>query len=273
MCGITGIVDLEATRPINQDRLLAMTSTLLHRGPDGGEIHTRPGCGFGHRRLAIIDLAGGAQPVHSADGRFTLTFNGEIYNYKSIRAELIQLGHQFHTESDTEVLLKAWVEWRGEALSRIKGMFAFAVWDETEQTLTLARDGLGEKPLYYSSADDGLFLFGSEIGAVLAGLSTPPGLNNRAVADYFAYGYVPDPKTIFEGIHKLPPGHFLTLRRGATEAAKPVSYWSVRFSNSANLTEAEAAEEAEEAEESAPPIEPDAAFSAPAPAPQEPQGE
>lgn len=229
MCGIAGILDLRARRPVDPARLARMTAALAHRGPDGDGFHHEPGLGLGHRRLAIVDLAGGHQPMANEDGQVLTTFNGEIYNHEALRRELAD-GHRFATRCDTEVLVHGWETW-GEALpTRLRGMFAFAIWDRAAETLFLARDRVGERPLYYAVSPEGFLVFASELGAVVVGLGAAPRLEPTAVADYFAYGYVPDPKAIFEGIAKLEPGHSLTLRRG--EAAKPPqprAYWDIAF--------------------------------------------
>lgn len=229
MCGIAGIFDLRARRPIDPARVERMTAAVAHRGPDGDGFHHEPGLSLGHRRLAIVDLAGGHQPMANEDGRVLTTFNGEIYNHEALRRELGD-GHRFATRCDTEVLVHGWEAW-GEALpTRLRGMFAFAVWDRGEETLFLARDRVGERPLYYAVDADGFLLFASELRGVVVGLGAPPRLAPRAVADYFAYGYVPDPKSIFEGIAKLAPGHSLTLRRGeAAGPPRPRAYWDIAF--------------------------------------------
>lgn len=227
MCGIAGIFDLRAARPLDPARVERMTSALAHRGPDGDGFHHEPGLSLGHRRLAIVDLAGGHQPMANEDGGVLTTYNGEIYNHAALRRELAGR-HAFQTRCDTEVLVHGWEEW-GEALpTRLRGMFAFAIWDRSAETLFLARDRVGERPLYYAMTPNGLLLFASELRAVVAGLGAAPSLDRRAVADYFAYGYVPDPKSIFEGIRKLEPGHSLIARRGAGEP-RVEAYWNIRF--------------------------------------------
>lgn len=228
MCGIAGILDLNGQRPIDRDLLSRMNNALLHRGPDGGDFFVEPGIGLGHRRLAIIDLAGGSQPLFNEDGSVVIVFNGEIYNFKKLVPILEARGHVFRTRSDTEVIVHGWEEWGPACVDHLRGMFAFALWDKKQQTLFLARDRLGEKPLYYTQAADGTFLFGSELKALLVHPAVGRELNAAAIEDYFAYGYVPDPKTIYHGIHKLPPGHVLTLRRGAALPA-PRAYWDVAF--------------------------------------------
>lgn len=214
MCGIAGIVDLTGKRTPDRAALQAMTDALAHRGPDGEGHLTEPGLAFGHRRLAVIDIAGGKQPFESANGRFVLSFNGEIYNFATLRSALEREGHQFRTRSDTEVLVEHWAAHGAEGLSQLLGMFAFAVWDRREETLTLCRDRFGERPLYYGEGRDGLVCFGSELKALCAAGLFDLTLRDDAVGDYLSLGYVPDPKTIYTDIHKLPPGHVLQWRRG-----------------------------------------------------------
>ena len=230
MCGISGIVDIVARRSIDPDRLARINGRLAHRGPDGEGRHLAAGIGLGHRRLAIIDLEGGKQPLYNETGDVVVVYNGELYNFAALRDELIRRGHRFATRSDTEVIVHAWEEWQEACVHRFRGMFAFALWDETRQTLFLARDRLGEKPVYYTHTPDGLFLFASELGALTAGLSAPPALDLEAVEEYFAFGYVPDPKSIYAGIRKLPPAHHLSLRRGEP-AGEPVCYWDVALAS------------------------------------------
>lgn len=228
MCGINGIFDLDAPRPIDRARIERMNASLAHRGPDGGGVHLEPGLALGHRRLSIIDLSGGNQPMASADGGLVIVFNGEIYNFREIRQTLEGKGYRFQSRSDTEVILYAWAEWGEKCVNRLNGMFAFALWDRASGTLFLARDRLGIKPLYYAQLSDGCIAFSSELKALL-GL---PGLGREiepsAVEDYFTFGYVPDPKTILKGTLKLPPAHTLTLRRGRSVPA-PRPYWDVPF--------------------------------------------
>jgi len=150
MCGITGIVDIREKRPINLEVLKAMNASLEHRGPDGDGFHLEPGVGFGHRRLSIIDLEGGKQPLYNEDRSVVVTYNGEIYNFLELENELKAAGHVFHTRCDTEVIVHAWEEWGEKCLDRFNGMFAFAIWDRNRQVLFLARDRLGIKPLYYA---------------------------------------------------------------------------------------------------------------------------
>jgi asparagine synthase (glutamine-hydrolysing) len=227
MCGIVGIFDLAQPRPVDEAWLGRMADTLMHRGPDGGGLFAAEGVGLGHRRLAIIDLAGGRQPLADVSGRVVLVFNGEIYNYREIAHELVALGYRFQTQSDTEVIANAWLAWGEACLDRFNGMFAFALYDRARDCLFLARDRLGEKPLYHALDRHGRFVFGSELRAVLAGLGETPPLDPQAVEDYFGFGYVPDPKTIFTGIAKLPAGYRLLLKRGGE--VTPRQYWDVAF--------------------------------------------
>jgi asparagine synthase (glutamine-hydrolysing) len=242
MCGIVGILDLHGQRPIDRDLLSRMNDSQFHRGPDDGGLFLDPGIGLGFRRLAIIDLSGGAQPLFNEDHSVVIVFNGEIYNFKKLVPMLEARGHVFRTRSDTEVIVHAWEEWGPACVDRLRGMFGFAIWDRRQQTLFLARDRLGEKPLYYTLLGDGTLLFGSELKSILVHPGVVRTLDARAIEDYFAYGYVPDPKTIYSAIHKLPPGHTLTVRRGAAMSA-PRSYWDVTFKEQALHDERAVAEE------------------------------
>src|SRR5689334_18194815 len=161
MCGITGIVDIKGRREIDRALLGRMNDSQTHRGPDAGDLYFEPGLGFGHRRLSIIDIATGQQPLFNEDGSVVVVFNGEIYNYQQLIPELQAAGHTFHTKSDTEVIVHAWEQWGERCVERFRGMFAFALWDRNRQTLFMARDRLGVKPLYYALLDDGTLLFGS----------------------------------------------------------------------------------------------------------------
>lgn len=203
-----------------------MAAALRHRGPDGGGFHCEPHVALGHRRLAIVDLQGGVQPMSTEDAALTVSFNGEIYNHATLRPELEAAGHRFLTSSDTEVILHGWREWGVGVLDRLGGMFAFALWDARRGELLLARDRLGEKPLHHTLLRDGSLAFASEI----AGLLVLPDVNRQidqdSVNDYLALGYVPDPATIFTGIRRLPAGHFMLLRRGERVLAEPRRYWS-----------------------------------------------
>lgn len=237
MCGIAGIFDLRGRRPMDARRLRRMTDRLAHRGPDGGDTHLAPGVAFGHRRLAIIDLAGGRQPLLNEDGGVVLVCNGEIYNHRELRDQLRARGHVFRTGSDCEVVIHAWEEWGEDCLDRLRGMFALALWDERRGRLLLARDRMGEKPLYWTLTPDGLLLFASEMPALLAGLPETPGLDPRAVEDYLAFGYVPDPRSIHRGVAKLAPGHRILVGPGA--APEPRAWWDLRFAPAGEAPEPE----------------------------------
>ena len=223
MCGIAGWLCARDRSP-GAAALKAMTDAIAHRGPDGEGAffaETRDGAtqvALGNRRLAIIDLESGEQPIHSADGRYTIVYNGEIYNYRDLRDELEQTGVRFRTKSDTEVLLQAYCVWGADCLDRLRGMFAFAVWDAGDERLFLARDGFGKKPLFLY--DDGQrLLFGSEIKSILAVPGVPRRLDRASVLDYLTYRYVPGPNTLFEGIRKLPPGSYAVWERGVLREA------------------------------------------------------
>jgi asparagine synthase (glutamine-hydrolysing) len=230
MCGIAGIFHLDVPKPVDPERVGAMADVLAHRGPDGSGVWTGPGVGFGHRRLSIIDLAGGAQPMLSPDRRAVITYNGEVYNYREVRLDLEGRGHRFTTSSDTETILAAWREWGPACLDRLNGMFAFAIYDADSDSLFLARDRLGVKPLFYAQLGDGALLFGSELKALLAHPRFRAEISPQAVEDFLAYGYVPDDASILEGVRKLPAGHFLLVRRGMPMLT-PKQWWDVDFSS------------------------------------------
>ncbi|MDX1645082.1 MAG: amidotransferase 1, exosortase A system-associated, partial [Thermoanaerobaculia bacterium] len=188
-----------------------------------------PGVGLAHRRLSIIDLSSGQQPLFNEDGSVVVVYNGEIYNFAALREELLELGHDFVTHSDTEVIVHAWEQWGEECVQRFRGMFAFAVWDRNRETLFLARDRLGIKPLYYALLDDGWLVFASELKALRAHPGLARGIDPRAVEEYLAFGYVPEPRSIYAGCYKLPPGHTLRWPRGAPQSPAPREYWDVPF--------------------------------------------
>lgn len=242
MCGIVGMFDTRARREIDAGILRAMNQSQFHRGPDEGGTHREPGVGLGHRRLSIIDISSGQQPLFNEDHSVVVVFNGEIYNFRQLVSELTQLGHRFRTHSDTEVIVHAWEQWGEHCVERFRGMFAFALWDRNHATLLLARDRLGIKPLYYALLDDGMLIFGSELKALLAHPGMRRDIDPQAVEDYFSYGYIPDPKTIFSQARKLPPAHTLMLRRGE-RIAGPREYWDIPFKLHAAMDEVEAATE------------------------------
>ncbi|ADM10654.1 Asparagine synthase, glutamine-hydrolyzing [Parvularcula bermudensis HTCC2503] len=227
MCGIAGIVDLVGEREIPESPLDRMVKALAHRGPDGGGVYRVPGLAFGHRRLAIVDPDQAAQPYIGSEGS-VLTYNGEIYNHGELRGDLDRARRPIKTRSDTEILCEL-MELRGEdALPSLDGMFAFAHWTPRTETLLLVRDRIGEKPLYLAQTPDNFLIFASEIDAILESGLISAEINPTAVADYLLYGYVPDPKTIYRGIGKLPPGHLLKIARGQPIApAKP--WWTLTF--------------------------------------------
>ncbi|MGB1109914.1 MAG: XrtA/PEP-CTERM system amidotransferase [Gammaproteobacteria bacterium] len=229
MCGITGILHLHDQAKPDRSLLHRMNESLLHRGPDGGALHLESGLGLGHRRLSVIDLEGGRQPISNEDDSVWVTFNGEIYNFAELRSELQAAGHHFKTRSDTEVIVHGWEAWGSDCVSRFRGMFAFAVWDRRKQTLFLARDRLGIKPLYYTLTAAGEFVFGSELKALLIHPGVARKIDPAAVDEYFAYGYVPEPRTIFDGIHKLEPAHRLTVAVGTANLPSPEAYWDLEF--------------------------------------------
>jgi len=242
MCGIAGLLDMRGRRPVPEPLLARMTDVQAHRGPDGRGLHREPGLGLGHRRLAIIDLAAGAQPMGNEDGTVWVTYNGEIYNFAELRAELEAAGHRFATRCDTEVIVHGWEEWGERCVERFRGMFAFAVWDRRREALFLARDRLGIKPLHYALLPDGWLAFGSELKALAELPAFPRAIDESAIEDYLALGYVPDPKTVYAAARKLPPGHTLLVRRGRPLAA-PRRYWMPRFAPDARLRPGRAAEE------------------------------
>lgn len=232
MCGIAGLFHLETPKPVDPGRVRAMTDALAHRGPDGHGVWTAPGVGLGHRRLSIIDVAGSPQPMHTSDGALTITYNGEIYNYKDLRRKLESLSHRFLTAGDTEVILLGYRQWGEGVLPRLNGMFAFAIHDARDKSLFLARDRFGVKPLYYTALADGSIAFASELKGLLANPAVRREPELRAVEDYFAYGYVPDDACIVAGVRKLPAGSWLKLTLGKP-MPEPVRWWDIDFTRRA----------------------------------------
>lgn len=228
MCGLVGIFHLRNKVEINRDLLSKMNESQFHRGPDEGGLHTEPGVGLGHRRLSIIDLSSGQQPLFNEDESVVVVFNGEIYNFQELAEELKQSGHTFRTHSDTEVIVHAWEEWGEACVERFRGMFVFAVWDRNRQTLFLARDRLGIKPLYYAELSDGQLIFASELKALCCHPLLEKTLDEYAIEEYFAFGYIPEPRSIYRQVKKLPPAHTLTLKTGH-ELPTPHEYWDVSF--------------------------------------------
>ena len=211
MCGICGIYHF-AGDPIDREVLSQMNSVIRHRGPDGEGNLIDHEVGLGHRRLSIIDLDGGTQPIGNEDGSIQVVFNGEIYNFVELRAELEGAGHCFRTQSDTEVIVHAYEQWGTACVKRFNGMFAFALWDSRKRELFLARDHLGIKPLYYAQVDQEL-LFGSEIKSLLKHPRCLRAVDEQALAELFTFRYIPSPKTLFKGVQKLPPTHLMIASR------------------------------------------------------------
>ena len=222
MCGIAGVLYRDRQTPVSPDLLQAMTDMVRHRGPDGEGQHIAPGLGLGHRRLAIIDPAAGQQPMVDAETKNVIVYNGEVFNYLEIRAELTAAGHRFSTDSDTEVILKAYAQWGERCLDRFNGMWAFAIWDASRQRLFLARDRLGIKPLHYC-VEGQRILFASEIKSLFAaGVARTPDTSLLDV--YLTFGYIPAPHCFFSGVRKLLPGHYLITDGERTEIHR---YWDL----------------------------------------------
>jgi asparagine synthase (glutamine-hydrolysing) len=244
MCGIVGIFDPRGMRAFDRAALVRMNQTQFHRGPVEGNVYLEPGVGFGHRRLSIIDLAAGQQPLFNEDRSVVTVFNGEIYNFRELTKELTALGYKFATRSDTETIVHAWEEWGEDCVKHLRGMFAFAIWDRNKQTFFVARDHLGIKPLHYAFLPDGSFVFGSELKSLLSFPELPRVIEPRAVEEYFAYGYVPEPRTIFKDAFKLEPGYSLTLKVGTdAQNVKPKRWWDVPFTPHAAMGEKQMEEE------------------------------
>jgi asparagine synthase (glutamine-hydrolysing) len=242
MCGITGIFYPDTPKPVDPARVKLMADALAHRGPDGEGVWTDRGIGLGHRRLSIIDLAGGAQPMQSPEGRYVISYNGEVYNFQAIRKELEAAGDVFQTASDTEVILLAWRRWGEGAIARLNGMFAFAIYDREDHSLTLVRDRLGVKPLFYTSLPDGGVIFASELKALMAHPALRPVPDERAVEAFLAWGYVPDHLCLVRGVKKLAAGHIVRFMAGQSEVS-PKRYWQADFRERSNASQAELQDE------------------------------
>jgi len=242
MCGIAGIVGERDDTWIDQRVIHRMCETLVHRGPDDEGCFVKNGAGLGMRRLSIIDVAGGHQPVFNEDRSAWVVFNGEIYNFPELRRELEGRGHRFRTHTDTEVIVHLYEDLGAACVHKLRGMFAFALFDERNRRLLLARDRLGKKPLHYALAG-GRVLFGSEIKAILAVAPELAALDSRALLQYFYFGYIPDPATAFLGIQKLSPGHFLEFESGKVRVSR---YWELpEYGTYSPRTEEECLEELE----------------------------
>ncbi len=232
MCGISGILNLTGA-PVDKDLLVKMNDTLSHRGPDDSGYYLDQNIGLGHRRLSIIDLNTGQQPIYNEDNTIVVVFNGEIYNFKELRERLRSKGHQFFTQTDTEVIIHGYEQWGTACVKRFRGMFAFALWDANKKELFLARDRLGIKPLYYYY-DGKKILFASEIKALLQNKQIRKTINLKALSDYISLGYVPNPKSILENIYKLSPGHHLVCR---SDAITIKQYWDLEFTDTTRIGE------------------------------------
>jgi asparagine synthase (glutamine-hydrolysing) len=233
MCGIAGAVWTSRGKPITDEVLTRMISSLTHRGPDDSGKHLETtsanGVALGHRRLSIIDLAGGHQPLSNEDGNIWIVFNGEIYNFAELREELIRLGHKFATSTDTETIVHLYEEFGADCVTHLRGMFAFALWDKRSGKLLLARDRLGQKPLYYRQ-EQGRLLFGSELKSILQVPGLPRSLNSAAVDQFLTYQYVPYPHSIFDGFNKLPPAHVAIWQNDKLQIHR---YWSAPYQDNA----------------------------------------
>ncbi len=225
MCGIAGFAFVDPRHPVDRELLKRITAVMRHRGPDADGFHVGPGVGLGHRRLSIIDLAGGDQPIYGEDRSCAVILNGEIYNFEDLQRELVARGHAFKTRSDTESIVHAYEEWGLDCVARLRGMFAFALWDESKRRLLLARDRAGKKPLYYH-ADGERLVFASEIKGLLQDPSIKRRLSLESLNDYLSFGNIPSPNTVFQDIHQVPPANFLVWERGQSRLHE---YWDVAF--------------------------------------------
>lgn len=235
MCGITGIYHFANEQAVNEAVLRRMTDVIAHRGPDDDGFYVTGKVGLGHRRLSIIDVAGGHQPLFNEDGTVAIVFNGEIYNYRELARLVEARGHTLRTHSDTETIVHLYEEFGEACVAMLRGMFAFALWDARNHSLLLARDRVGKKPLYYADVQ-GAFVFGSELKCLLQHPLVPRELNEQAVADYFSFQYVPAPKTIFKAARKLRAGHYLVVTPRGLRAQQ---YWDIDFSQTEMRSEAE----------------------------------
>jgi asparagine synthase (glutamine-hydrolysing) len=233
MCGITGFMYFDGA-PASELLIREMADVLRHRGPDEGGVHLGNGVALGHRRLSIIDLSSGQQPLSNEDGSVWITFNGEIYNYADLNCSL-QHAHTFRTRSDTETIVHLYESYPESFVERLRGMFAFALWDERKRSMILARDRVGKKPLYYY-VDDEKLIFASEIKSILRHPGLDLTVDECAVSDYLSFGYIPAPKSIYRSIRKVLPGHFVRVRAGKVEDVK---YWDLSFQCETSRSEAE----------------------------------
>ncbi|MEM8638287.1 MAG: asparagine synthase (glutamine-hydrolyzing) [Cyanobacteria bacterium P01_G01_bin.54] len=231
MCGICGVVYADRQRPVAGKLIEAMANTILHRGPDQGGQYVQGPVGLGSRRLSIIDLGNGQQPIHNEDQTVWVVFNGELYNYRELTQSLLRRGHKFYTATDTEVLVHAYEEFGAEFLEYLNGMFAFALWDSPAQRLIIGRDRIGIKPLYYAQHDNAL-IFGSELKTILTYPQFPRRVDLVSLNEYLSFEYVPTPRSMLQGIAKLPPGHALSYSDGQL---KTWQYWDINLARSENI--------------------------------------
>jgi len=235
MCGICGIFEFDHSKLVTRHDVEKMNGTLSHRGPDDQGVYVDGGIGLGHRRLSIIDVAGGHQPISNEDGTVWVLLNGEIYNYPELRQDLLARGHTLITRSDTEAIVHLYEDYGEECFTHLRGMFAIALWDTKRRKLLLARDRAGEKPLFYYRGQN-RFLFGSELKAILAGPGVTVTTDELALFDYFSFGYVPAPKSIYREVRKVLPGHYIVI---TPDSLQDVCYWDLEFHVNEDRSEAE----------------------------------
>tara|TARA_R110001583_G_scaffold7158_6_gene35672 strand:- start:18810 stop:20711 length:1902 start_codon:yes stop_codon:yes gene_type:complete len=237
MCGISGIFSFNEHHVIDEQLLKSMNNVQAHRGPNDQGYHIGNGIGLGHRRLSIIDLAGGHQPIYNEDNTVSVVFNGEIFNHHEIAQELKDKGHIFKTTSDTETIVHAWEEWGVDCVHHFRGMFAFILWDDNKKELFVVRDRLGIKPLHYSLLTDGSVIFGSELKVLRQHPLCSTEISPEAIEDYLTFGYVPDPKTIFTNTYKLEAGHYLHLKQGKVPTKlTSKQYWDLPWQAAKTLS-------------------------------------
>ncbi|MCI0660046.1 MAG: asparagine synthase (glutamine-hydrolyzing) [Acidobacteria bacterium] len=233
MCGISGIYHYANEAPVDELTLRRMTEVIAHRGPDDHGYYVDRRAGLGHRRLSIIDVAGGKQPIFNEDGKVAIVFNGEIYNYLELARRVEQQGHKLVTRSDTETIVHLYEEYGEECVAMLHGMFAFAIWDARKNVMLLARDRLGKKPLYYA-CPDGRLVFGSELKSVIEDRLIPRVIDEEALADYFSFQYIPSPKTVYRSVRKLRAGHYLVV---SSRGIREERYWDLDFNQAVELHE------------------------------------
>jgi asparagine synthase (glutamine-hydrolysing) len=233
MCGISGIYHYANQEPVNELTLRRMTEVIIHRGPDDHGYYIDCRAGLGHRRLSIIDVAKGTQPIFNEDGKVAIVFNGEIYNYPDLARQVEQHGHKLVTRSDTETIVHLYEEYGEDCVAMLHGMFAFGIWDSRKNVMLLARDRLGKKPLYYASSD-GRLVFGSELKSIIEDPLIPRGIDEESLADYFSFQYIPSPKTIYRSVRKVRAGHYLVV---TPHGIREQQYWDLDFRRTAELHE------------------------------------